>query len=162
MSDNDVRSLTDDASAATSSCAKDALAAAFRYMGTTITKATGEEEVDIDDDEPVARSWRTLLTTETAAATDNETDEEDVEQALLLRAMTTTLTESTGDNESDLEDDQGYFRKTCGTTKPLAFRFLEPADEPAPELIYDDARQLHIMPDGTPIIDVISKVFAHR
>jgi hypothetical protein len=134
---------------------------AIRGLTTTATKASGDNESDPDDDDPTARLWLSTTTTETAAASDNETDpEDDVGRPRIeaLRAMTTTLTESSGDNESDPDDDESGRRvRVDGDKRPIAFRFCELGCEPPPQVQYNSMLQLHVLSDGSPVVDYFRK-----
>lgn len=133
---------------------------ALRSLTTTVTKASGDNDSDPDDDDSTIGLWLSTTTTETAAVTDNESDpEDDLDRTRIeaLRAMTTTLTESSGDNESDPDDEPNRRVRPGGDKRPIAFRFCELGSEPPPDAKYDPKLQLHVLSDGTPVVDYLRK-----
>lgn len=126
---------------------------------TTETAACEDPEQDEDDHLMLAR--RLTLTTMTKANENQESDPEDgnSNEILAARAMTTTLTESSGDHESDPDDDIYVEspRGEGGSVLPLAYRFAESVPFSVPALDYDQQLQVHVLRDGTRIVDFIQE-----
>lgn len=123
---------------------------------TTETAACEDPEEDQDDYASIAASL--TLTTMTKANENQESDpDEDCSYVTALRAMTTTLTESSGDHESDPDDDLRVQPTLAdgGSVLPLAYRFAESVTAEVPQLGYDKRLQVHVLRDGTRIVDFI-------
>jgi hypothetical protein len=154
--------------------------AACRAMLTTLTESSGDNESDPEDDglfqlrtneTPVTSDAEQdkddelsvlshgILTTNTAARGDQEEkDPGDDFRIAAYRAMVTTATKASGDNESDPDDD-GLFqlRGVGGDRRPLAYRFAESAEPQILDLQYDRDLQMHVFPNGVPVIDKIQR-----
>jgi hypothetical protein len=127
------------------------------------TETAAYEDPEQDQDDYAMLAGNLTLTTMTKANENQESDpDEDCSYFAALHAMTTTLTESSGDHESDPDDDLRA-QPTLGeggSVLPLAYRFAESVTSEIPQLGYDKQLQVHVLRDGTRIVDFIQEHFS--